>query len=280
VIRALPAPLARRYLPGEDRAAALRAADPLIARGLHVSFDLLAGPVRDRARAAGVRDDYLALLAELSAGGLGPRAEVSFTLGALGRFSGPDGDRIALENARALCAAAQAAGALATVDAQDHRSTAAVLDAVAELRADYPWAGVAVQANLRRTEADCRELLHAGSRVRLVKGAYREPPGVAFVRRSEVDRSYVRCLRLLMEGRGHPMVATHDPRLIAIAGALAVRSDRPQGSYEFQLLYGVAGGEEDRLARAGESVRVWIPYGPGGAGYLRQRLRGGLRRLL
>jgi proline dehydrogenase len=276
---ALSAPLTRRYLPGADRAAALRAADPLIARGLHVSLDLLAGPVPDRARADAVREDYLTLLRELSSRGLGPRAEVSFTLGALGRFTGADGERIALDNARALCAAARDAGALATVDAQDHRSTDAVLDAVAELRADFPWAGVAVQANLRRTEADCRELLHAGSRVRLVKGAYREPPGVAFVRRAEADRSYVRCLRLLMEGRGHPMVATHDPRLTAIAGALAVRADRPQRSYEFQLLYGVARDEQERLERAGESVRVWIPYGPGGAGYLRQRLRARVRRL-
>jgi proline dehydrogenase len=246
---------------GRAAADALRAADPLLASGLRVSFDHLSGAAPDRAGAAAARDEYLALLDHSADQGIGGRAEVSFTLGALGRFLGPEGEELALEHARAICAAAERAGTVATLDMQDHRSTDAVLTAVAELRADHPWVGLAVQAALRRTEADCRELLHAGSRVRLVKGAYREPPAIAFTARGETDRSYVRCLRLLMEGRGYPMVATHDERLIEIAGFLAVRTERPQGTYEFQFRYGVRPDLQRRLARAGETVRVWIPYG-------------------
>lgn len=288
-----------RWLPGPDAAGALRAADRLIADGLHTSFDLLAGPVRDAARAAEVRDTYLRLVAALGARGLGPRAEISFPLGALGLFTGRDGAAgaaaaaraaaaagagVALAHARELCAAAAGAGVAVTVDMQDHRSTDAVLAAVAELRADFPDLGVAVQANLRRSEADCRTPLLSGPgvRVRLVKGAYREPVELAFGRRAEIDRAYVRCLRVLMAGGGRPMVATHDPRLIAIAGALAVRHGRPPGSFEYQFLYGVRAREQRVLARAGELVRVWIPFGAraDAAGYLRARRRAELRRLV
>ena len=96
-----------------------------------------------------------------------------------------------------------------------------------------------LQSYLRRTESDCRELAYEGSRVRLCKGAYNEPDTVAFRSTRDVDKSYVRCLKVLMSGAGYPMIATHDPRLIDIAGALAVQHDRAQGTYEYQMLYGV-----------------------------------------
>jgi proline dehydrogenase len=87
-----------------------------------------------------------------------------------------------------------------------------------------------------------------------------------------VDRSYVRCLKILMSGAGYPMVATHDPRLIEIAGSLAAQNRRVQGSYEYQLLYGVRPEEQRRLARIGEKVRVYVPYGDEWYGYLMRRL--------
>jgi proline dehydrogenase len=95
---------------------------------------------------------------------------------------------------------------------------------------------------------------------------------VAYPTRGEVDRAYVRCLRLLMEGSGYPMIATHDSRLIEIAGALAVATHRRPGSYEFQMLLGVRPAEQRRLARAGETVRVYVPYGADWYGYLMRRL--------
>jgi len=129
-----------------------------------------------------------------------------------------------------------------------------------------------LQSYLRRTEADCRVLAYEGSRVRLCKGAYNEPEHVAFQEKVEVDKSYVRCLKVLMAGQGYPMVATHDPRMIAIAGSLASRYGRAKGSYEFQMLYGIRPEEQKRLAVSGETVCVYVPYGAQWYGYLMRRL--------
>jgi proline dehydrogenase len=108
--------------------------------------------------------------------------------------------------------------------------------------------------------------------VRLCKGAYDEPESVAYQSKEDVDRSYVRCLKLLMRGPGYPMVATHDPRLIKIAGVLAARYGRSENSYEYQMLYGVRPDEQHRLAATGETVRVYVPYGTQWYGYLMRRL--------
>ncbi|MEY9962095.1 proline dehydrogenase [Streptacidiphilus sp. MAP12-16] len=272
----LTAPVSRalveRFIAGEDREAAVRVTDELIVRGLHVSVDYLGEDTTDQARADAVRDEYTALLARLGAAGIGRRAEVSVKLSALGANLGPDGREAALDRAREVCEAARSAGTTVTLDMEDHTTSDDTLAATAELRVDFPWVGVVLQSYLRRTEGDCRELLHSGSRVRLVKGAYAEPETVAFRDKLEVDRSYVRCLRLLMEGHGYPMVATHDPRLIEIAGALAVRAGRAQDTYEFQMLYGIREEEQRRLAAAGETVRVYVPYGADWYGYFMRRL--------
>ncbi|MEY9874091.1 proline dehydrogenase [Streptacidiphilus sp. MAP12-33] len=261
-----------RFVAGETRADAVVTTDSLVARGLAVTLDHLGEDTRDAARAAAVADEYTGLLAALDRAGLAGRAEVSVKLSALGAGLGADGPALARDHLRAICAAADAAGTTVTVDMEDHAATEATLATVVELRADHPTLGVVLQSYLRRTESDCRELLGTGSRVRLVKGAYAEPDVVAYRDRAEVDRCYVRCLRLLMDGQGYPMIATHDPRLIEIAGVLAVRAGRPQDSYEFQMLYGVRADEQRRLADAGETVRVYVPYGTDWYAYFTRRL--------
>jgi proline dehydrogenase len=129
-----------------------------------------------------------------------------------------------------------------------------------------------LQAYLRRTEQDCRDLSYEGSRVRLCKGAYQEPESVAFQDKGDVDRSYVRCLRVLMEGAGYPMVASHDPRLIAIARHLADRAERAPGTFEFQMLYGIRPEEQDRIVAHGDLMRIYLPYGAEWYGYFMRRL--------
>jgi proline dehydrogenase len=106
--------------------------------------------------------------------------------------------------------------------------------------------------------------------VRLCKGAYKEPASVAFQGSKDVDRSYVRCMKVLMAGPGYPMLATHDPRLIAIGADLA--KGRAKGSYEFQMLYGIRPAELERLAAEGETMRVYLPYGDEWYGYFMRRL--------
>lgn len=189
-------------------------------------------------------------------------------LSALGQALPGDGHAVALANAHKICAAADAAGVWVTVDAEDHTTTESTLAIVRELRKDFPDLGTVLQAYLHRTEQDCREFAGPRSRIRLCKGAYREPSTVAFQRKEDVDASYERCLRVLTEGEGYPMVATHDPRMIDAARA----SGRAPGTFEFQMLYGIRDAEQARLAADGHRVRVYVPYGTQWYGYFMRRL--------
>ncbi|HEU4910315.1 MAG TPA: proline dehydrogenase family protein, partial [Actinomycetes bacterium] len=183
-----------------------------------------------------------------------------------------DGEKVALDNAYAICEAARAAGTTVTLDMEDHTTTDSTLSILRDLRTDFPETGAVLQAYLHRTEADCRDLAYEGSRVRLCKGAYKEPESVAYQGRRQVDLAYVRALRILMEGDGYPMVATHDPRLVAITEELAKRTGRAKDSYEFQMLYGIRPHEQERLARQGQRMRVYVPYGDEWYGYLVRRM--------
>ena len=261
-----------RYVPGEQSDSAVEVVARLVGDGLQVSLDFLGEDTTDRAQADATVAAYLELLAALAAAGLAERAEVSVKLSAVGQALPEVGEEVALANARRVCEAAAAAGTTVTLDMEDHTTTDSTLRVLRALRRDHPSTGAVVQAYLHRTEADCRELSAEGSRVRLCKGAYNEPESVAFQSRLAVDRSYVRCLRVLMEGSGYPMVATHDPRLVAAAQALAAQAGREKGSYEFQMLFGIRPEEQKRLAGEGHTVRVYVPYGQEWYGYLMRRL--------
>jgi proline dehydrogenase len=261
--------IVRRFVAGSGVADALRASRELADDGLAISLDYLGEDTLTAEQATATKDQYLTLLGRLREAGLTPAAEVSVKLSALGQKVD---DRMAYDYAHAICDAAAAAGTTVTLDAEDHTTTDSTLEILAELRKDHPSTGAVLQAYLRRTEGDCRELAGPGSRVRLCKGAYAEPESVAFQSTLDVDKSYVRCMNILMSGDGYPMVATHDPRLIAIAEDRARWFDRASDEYEFQMLYGVRPEEQARLAGAGHTVRVYVPFGDQWYGYLMRRL--------
>jgi proline dehydrogenase len=264
------------HVPGETTESAVEATARLVDDGLLVTLDFLGEDTLDLEQAEATVAAYLDVLQELAARGLSRNAEVSVKLSAIGQAL-PDsiaggGHKIALENARTICRAARNAGTTVTLDMEDHTTTDSTLTILRELRKDFPETGAVLQAYLHRTEADCRTLAYEGSRVRLCKGAYKEPETVAFQDRLDVDKSYVRCLKVLLAGQGYPMIATHDPRMIEIASSLASRYGRAKGTYEFQMLYGIRPDEQKRLAGAGETVRVYVPYGTEWYGYLVRRL--------
>jgi proline dehydrogenase len=261
-----------RYVAGNGPDDAVAATRALVDRGLTVTLDHLGEDTTDVEAARGTADAYLIVLRRLSAAGLTGAAEVSVKLSAVGQALPGDGEKIAYENAARICSAARDAGTTVTLDMEDHTTTDSTLGVLRDLRADFPTTGAVLQSRLRRTEGDCRDLAYEGSRVRLCKGAYKEPESVAFQGRGEVDRSYVRCLKALMAGPGYPMIATHDPRLVEITGALAVVNQRAQGTYEYQMLYGIRPDEQLRLSRDGERVRVYLPYGDEWYGYFMRRL--------
>src|SRR5881227_3619038 len=238
----------RRFVPGTGTDDALRATRELVDQGLAVSLDHLGEDTLTAEQAAATKDEYLHLLKALADAGLAGAAEVSVKLSALGQVFD---ETLAYEHAHAVCAAAAAAGTTVTLDMEDHETTDETLDTLARLRADFPATGAVLQAYLRRTEADCRELATPGSRIRLCKGAYKEPESVAYQSRLDVDKSYVRCMNILMAGEGYPMVASHDPRLVAIAEDRAKWFDHSADEFEFQMLYGVRPEEQLRLAHDG-----------------------------
>lgn len=263
--------IVQSYVAGETVADAARAAAGLVAEGLVVTLDYLGEDTTDEAQATATVAAYLDLLQALHEAGLSASAEVSVKLTAVGLLLS-DGEKIALTNARRICLAARNVGTTVTIDMEDHTTTDVTLHLLRELRQDFPETGAVLQAYLRRTEADCKRLAYEGSRVRLCKGAYDEPDDVAFTDRLAVDLSYIRCLKVLVGGPGYPMIATHDPRIIAIAQHLLEQSGREPGSYEYQMLFGTRPAEQRRLARLGERVRVYVPYGEEWYGYLMRRL--------
>jgi proline dehydrogenase len=259
----------RRFVAGTGTDDALRACGELAGAGLAITLDYLGEDTLTPGQAEATRDEYVRLLKALSEAELTPAAEVSLKLSALGqKFD----EKLAYDHARAICAAASEAGTTVTLDAEDHSTTDSTLDILSRLRVDFPTTGAVLQAYLRRTEGDCRELAGPGSRVRLCKGAYREPETVAFQSRLDVDKAYVRCLNILMSGEGYPMLATHDPRLVAIGEDRAKWFDRSPDTFEFQMLYGIRPNEQARLAEAGYTMRVYVPYGTEWYGYLMRRL--------
>ena len=261
-----------RYVAGEATSDAVRASAELVASGLHVTLDFLGEDTLDSRQAEQTVSAYVEVLRALADEGLARSAEVSVKMSAIGQALPDVRETVAIENARTICHAARNAGTTVTLDMEDHTTTDSTLGILRELRKDFPETGAVLQAYLHRTESDCRDLAYEGSRVRLCKGAYHEPESVAYQDKHDVDRSYVRCLKVLMAGHGYPMIASHDPRMVDIAGALATRNGRPQGSYEYQMLYGIRPDEQRRLAEAGEQVRVYVPYGQEWYGYLMRRL--------
>ena len=269
-----------RYVAGESSEDAVAVARVLRSAGLLVTLDYLGEDTTDAQRAAATADQYVLLLGKLAADGLteGGAVEVSVKPTAVGLLLGTEGqpgpnalgERVATEHLERIARAARDAGTTVTIDAEDHRTTEAGLRIADSLRSRFPSVGTVLQAALRRTEADVRELAAPGTRVRLCKGAYAEPVSEAFESRHEVDKSFARCLRTLMAGPGYPMIATHDPRLIAITRSLGLA--RPAGSFEYQMLYGVRPDEQRRLAASGAKVRVYVPYGGDWYPYLVRRL--------
>jgi proline dehydrogenase len=268
---ALTRPVVNRFVAGSTEPDALRITRELVTDGLTVTLDFLGEDTMSAEQAAHTVHAYRSVLAALGEAGLAGSAEVSVKLSAIGQALPADGEKIALEGARQICEAAAAVGTTVTCDMEDHTTTDSTLSIVSQLRVDFPWVGAVLQAYLKRTEGDCRDLSGAGSRIRLCKGAYAEPESVAFTGKA-VDESYQRCLQVLFAGAGYPMVASHDPAMIAAAQSLITQHGRPSDSYEFQMLYGIRPTEQRALAGAGHRVRVYVPYGEQWYGYFMRRL--------
>jgi proline dehydrogenase len=262
-----------RFVAGETTRNAVAAVRDLRAKGLQVTMDHLGEGTTDTDAADATVTAYLELIDELAKAGLADGAEMSVKLSAVGQsLISTDGHEYALRSARKIADAAYGAGARMNLDMEDHTTVDSTLQILRAIREDHPDVGVAIQAMLLRTEADLHTLTSAGSRVRLVKGAYNEPSTAAHQGPEAVDRAYVRGLKILMAGDGYVMVGSHDPRMIRIAARLAADNGRGADSWEHQMLFGIRADEQLALRAQGRTVRVYVPYGSDWYGYFTRRL--------
>jgi proline dehydrogenase len=259
----------RRFVAGETIDDALRVTRALVGDGLQVSLDHLGEDTLDAQTAAAAVEAYRSLARRLDVEGLAAATEMSVKLSAVGQALD---ESMALDNARLICEAARSAGSSVTIDMEDHTTTDSTLRLVALLRRDFPSTGAVLQASLHRTEDDCHALGVPGSRVRLCKGAYQEPASIAWQRPDDIRGAYVRCLSTLIAGGALPMAATHDPRLVGAVGRLVGDIGGAGFEHEYQMLYGIRPEEQRRLVAAGETVRVYVPFGVQWYGYLMRRM--------
>jgi len=256
-----------RFMPGEELEDAMAAAASLEPRGLHAVLTRLGENVADDREAEGVATHYLDVLERVRP--LAGAVEISVKPTQLGLDL--DEERCA---ARLLSLAerAEATGGYVWVDMEQSEYVDATLRLVRRARERHAPVGVCLQAYLRRTAADLDALVPSGAGVRLVKGAYNEPPDVAHQTKKDVDAAYARCLEILMAGPGYPMVGSHDPAIVARAHELAAQHSRAADSWEVQMLYGIRPDEQRRLAAGGTQVRAYVPYGVDWYAYFMRRL--------
>mgnify|MGYP000384757275 CR=1 FL=1 len=247
---------ASRFVAGETMEEALEAARRLNERGFLVTLDYLGEAVREGVRVEEAVATYRALLSSLS--GAGIRGDVSLKLTQLGLALGLER---AEEAVREIASRAREAGTSVWIDMESSAYTEGILEVYRRVRADYPETGVALQAYLFRTEADLRSLTGPGVRVRICKGAYAEPPEVAFQRREEVEESFRRLLLLHLRAGGYAAVATHDEDLVRYALSLFERGEAEGERMEFQMLYGIRPDLQEELLHRGFRVRIYTPFG-------------------
>jgi proline dehydrogenase len=261
--------LASRFVAGETIDGAMRALVELNAAHISASLDLLGESVRRPEEAHAARDVYLELLDRIQAAGSDANVSVKLTQ------MGLDIDEaLCLANLRAILARARQYGSFVRIDMEGSAYTQRTLDVF--MRTLYPefgnTTGVVLQSYLRRTAADVDAMIALGARVRLCKGAYKEPPDLAFPAKRDVDANYVACLERLLDQGHYPGIATHDERIISHAKAFARGRRIDPSNFEFQMLYGVRRDLQHELRAEGYRLRVYIPFGGHWYPYLMRRL--------
>jgi proline dehydrogenase len=259
---------ATRFVAGEDRGAAIAAARALNARGIVVSLDLLGENVTERVEADAARDAYVDLLHGIAEAGVDSNISIKLTM--LGLDIAPD---LAEENLRVILDAAEAHGNWVRIDMEGSPYTQLTLEIFARVWQSYRNVGVVIQSMLRRSADDVDRLIAMGARVRLVKGAYREPAPLAFQTRIEVDRAFDRLAERLLDSGNEPAIATHDDARIGHVLEHAERRGIAPERYEFQMLYGIRAATQVAMVERGHRMRVYVPYGEKWLPYFTRRLR-------
>ncbi|HEY4729199.1 MAG TPA: proline dehydrogenase family protein, partial [Actinomycetes bacterium] len=259
--------VARRFIAGDTLDDAEQAIRTLNARGVSVALDYLGENTESEAQAREATGAYLAALDRIQDRGMD--ANISVKLTALGLDIGHD---LALEEASRVAARGKEVGAMVGVDMEAAVYAARTLAIVEAVARDYDNVGVCIQSYLYRSRDELDRLNRLGIPVRLVKGAYQEPPDVAYPEKASVDHAYARMLDALLKTNPYPMVATHDPAMVRLTKTLVARHRRDRDSFEFQMLYGVRRDLQEQVVAEGYRLRVYLPYGTQWYPYFMRRL--------
>jgi proline dehydrogenase len=259
--------VARRFVAGEQLEEAVGVIGDLNRQGMLATFDLLGENVTSAADANATADAYLALLDAIQEQHL--KSNVSLKLTAMGLDIS---EGTAVDNMRRILERAQRYGNFVRMDMESSDYTDITLEIFRRLWRDYQNVGVVLQAYLYRTPQDVDEMIRLGARVRLCKGAYNEPPSVAFPEKKDTDMQYARLMCKLIDLGTYPGIATHDVRLINLAKRFVAKKGIPSDRFEFQMLYGVRSQVQRGLAGEGFNMRVYVPYGEQWYPYFMRRL--------
>src|ERR1051326_8056650 len=258
---------AQRFVAGETLEEALQATRALNQRGFSVSLDHLGENVNDAAEAASAANDYIQILDAIKQARLD--ANISIKLTALGLDIE---EALCEQNVRRVLERAKSYGIFVRVDMEGGAYTERTLKMVARLRQDDEEVGTVIQSYLYRTPKDVEALITSKTRVRLVKGAYKEPPEIAYPRKADVDRSYVEEMHLLLAQGNYPAIATHDQKMIDEAKAFAAANSIDKTRFEFQMLHGIRRDLQKQLLNEGYNMRIYVPYGTQWYPYLTRRM--------
>ncbi|HKV40819.1 MAG TPA: proline dehydrogenase family protein [Blastocatellia bacterium] len=259
--------ITRRFVAGENVSDAIDAIRELNRKGIAASFDHLGESITSQDETQGEVQEYLSVLARINETGIDSNVSVKLTQLGLDVSTA-----VCYENARVLVEAAGRQNNFVRIDMEDSSKTDATLDIFRRLRRDHDNTGIVIQAYLRRSEADVRSLLEMGSRIRLCKGAYDEPPSAAFPSKADVDANYVELMKVLLRSGVYHGIATHDEKMIDATKQFAAAEKISLDRFEFQMLYGVRRDLQEALARQGYRMRVYVPYGKFWYPYFMRRL--------
>jgi proline dehydrogenase len=261
--------LTTRFVAGEDIDQAVESIRAINATGATASFDHLNEGVTRAAETEGEVREYKQILTRIDEAGI--KSNVSIKLTQFGLAIDPE---LCYRNARAVVEEAQRRGNFVRVDMEQSDVTQVTIDIFKRLRAEFDLntVGIVLQSYLRRTASDVQDILKIPARIRLCKGAYNEPPEVAFPDKKDVDANYVAQMKILLSSGVYHGIATHDERMIAATIEHAEREGIPKSAFEFQMLYGIRRDLQVQLAREGYGMRVYVPYGKTWYPYFMRRL--------
>lgn len=257
----------RRFVAGEDLQDAVEAIRQLNRKNISSSFDHLGESITSEAETRNEVNEYVRVLDSIEENKL--NSNVSVKLTQLGLDVGQD---VCYANTRKIVEAALRYNNFVRIDMEDSTKTDGTLEVFRRLRSEFDNVGIVVQAYLYRTEKDVEELLKIGAKIRLCKGAYKEPPSVAFASKNDVDANFVKLTRLLLTSGMYHAIATHDERMITAARDFAGEKSISLDNFEFQMLYGIRRDLQEKLEQQGYRMRVYVPYGRYWYPYFMRRL--------